>query len=65
MKRKTDDLRPSGRIGDPYRTQVDEPAQATSVKGAVRSCASLIAYIAAMAVLTIGMLWMLWKVSGR
>ena len=32
---------------------------------AMRSCASLIAYIVAMAALTIGMLWMLWKVSGR
>ncbi len=65
MKRKLDDPRPDGRIGNPYRPQADGPAQAASVKGAVRSCASLIAYIAAMAVLTIGMLWMLWKVSGR
>ncbi|WP_144743558.1 hypothetical protein [Enorma burkinafasonensis] len=65
MKRKTNDLRPGERVGNPYRPQADGPTQAASVKGAVRSCASLIAYIAAMAVLTIGMLWMLWKVSGR
>lgn len=65
MGRRNSNRESNHRIDSPYNATATDDHNPAGVGSAMRSCASLIAYIVAMAALTIGMLWMLWKVSGR